>query len=117
ELDRRAKAHLAQAPKPPIEKMLISSEGVPAVRTHTQGGDFLEQTHILKRGDPNQKQSVATQSFLQVLMRTPEAEKHWLCAPPKGSRTSYRRLSLAQWMTDMHNGAGPLLARVIVNRL
>jgi hypothetical protein len=34
-----------------------------------------------------------------------------------GSRTPYRRRNLAHWMTDVHSGAGNLLARVIVNRL
>jgi hypothetical protein len=116
-LNGKVEDHAALEPKPPLVKMLISSEGVPAVRTHTQGGDYLETTNFLKRGDPNQKGEVATQSFLQVLMRAPEAERHWTCAPPKGWRTSYRRTSLARWMTDMDSGAGPLLARVIVNRL
>jgi hypothetical protein len=38
-------------------------------------------------------------------------------APPAGWRTSYRRRSLANWITDVDQGAGSLLARVIVNRL
>src|SRR5262249_18910151 len=37
--------------------------------------------------------------------------------PPKGSRLSYRRTALANWLTDTDCGAGNLLARVIVNRL
>src|SRR5262249_28234691 len=37
--------------------------------------------------------------------------------PPKGWRTSYQRLALADWVTDVDEGAGALLARVIVNRL
>ena len=41
-------------------KAMICSEGLPAVRLHTQGGDFLPETHFLKRGDPNQKVAVAT---------------------------------------------------------
>src|SRR6185295_13557206 len=48
--------HLKQLPKPQLTKVLVSSEGVPAIRLHTQGGDFLEKTHFLKRGDLNQKQ-------------------------------------------------------------
>jgi hypothetical protein len=117
QLNGKVEEHLKATPKPTLVKALISSEGVPAVRLHTQGGDFLEQTHFLKRGDPNQKDAVATQSFLQVVMRNPEAEKHWQITPPGGSRTSYRRRSLANWMTDVEQGAGGLLARVIVNRL
>jgi mono/diheme cytochrome c family protein len=109
--------HQQQAPKPVLVKAMISSEGVPAIRTHTQGGDFLENTHFLKRGDPNQKGDVASQGFLQVLMRDREQEKRWLLMPPKGWHTSYRRWALANWITDTDYGAGHLLARVIVNRL
>ncbi len=113
----QVQAHLAQMPQPPLQKMMICSEGVTAIRTHTQGGDFLEQTHFLKRGDVNQKDGVATQGFLQVLMPASEAEKRWQVAPPPGSHTSYRRRSLAAWITDTDAGAGSLLARVAVNRL
>src|SRR5262249_42707684 len=104
-------------PKPNLVKALISSEGVKAIRLHTQGGDYLEQTHFLKRGDPNQKEEVAPPGFLQVLMRSPEQEKHWQGSPPSGWHTSYRRGALAEWLTDVEAGAGALLARVIVNRL
>jgi hypothetical protein len=104
-------------PPPPLAKALIASEGVPPLRMHTQGADFLEQTFFLKRGDVDQKEGVATPSFLQVLMRHPDQEKHWQVDPPKGWHTSYRRRALAEWMTDAQYGAGHLLARVIVNRL
>ena len=107
--------HAAKAPEPEVIKALISTEGLPAVRLHTQGADFLEETHFLKRGDPNQKEGVATQSFLHVLMDG--SEDAWQLDPPDGWRTSYRRASLANWMTDPDGGAGHLLARVIVNRL
>jgi len=109
--------HQRQAPKPELTKVLISTEGLPAIRLHTQGGDFLEQTFFLKRGDLGQKVAPAEQGFLQVLTNAPDAEKHWQVAPPEGSRTSYRRRALAQWITDSEQGAGHLLARVIVNRL
>jgi cytochrome c553 len=109
--------HQKTTPRPPVVKALIASEGVPPLRMHTQGADFLEQTHFLNRGDPDQKEGVAAQGFLQVLMRHPDGEKHWQTPPPKGWHTSYRRLALAEWITDVEHGAGQLLARVIVNRL
>lgn len=109
--------HLKKSPKPELTKVLVSSEGVPAVRLHTQGPDFYEKTYFLKRGDLAQKQSEVTPSYLQVLMSPSDNEKHWQTTPPKGWRTSYRRLSLANWITDAKAGAGHLLARVIVNRL
>ena len=116
-LKQRLDVKLATAPKPDIRPVLISSEGVTAVRTHTQGGDFLDHTYILKRGDPNNKGEIASQGFLTVLAHTSEGEKRWQEAPPKGARTGFQRRSLANWITDADQGAGQLLARVIVNRL
>ncbi|HET6324009.1 MAG TPA: DUF1553 domain-containing protein, partial [Planctomycetaceae bacterium] len=98
-------------------KALIASEGLPPVRLHTQGDDFFKETFFLGRGDVNQKQGAAPLGFLQVLMRSPDGPKHWPAEPPKGSRTSYRRTALADWLTDTQAGAGQLVARVIVNRL
>ncbi|HUE15818.1 MAG TPA: PSD1 and planctomycete cytochrome C domain-containing protein [Planctomycetaceae bacterium] len=98
-------------------KVLVASEGLPAVRLHSQGDDFFKQTFFLRRGDVNQKQGAAPLGFLQVLMRTPDAAKHWAVQPPAGSRTSFRRTALADWITDPQYGAGQLAARVIVNRL
>jgi cytochrome c553 len=117
DLYRRAQEHRRKGTGVGKAKVLICTEGLPAVRLHTQGGDFLAQTHFLKRGDPNQKEGVAAPGFLQVLMRSPDGDKHWQSPPPAGWRTSYRRRALAAWMTDVDQGAGHLLARVIVNRL
>jgi hypothetical protein len=115
-LNKREQEHRKQQPRPNTVKALIASEGVPAVRLHTQGGDFFDKTYFLKRGDVDQKEGVATQGFLQVLERGAD-EKHWQMPSPPGWRTSYRRRALAEWITDVDHGAGNLLARVIVNRL
>ena len=114
-LQAAVEQHEAQRPGPTLTKAMICSEGVPAIRTHTQGGDFLESTHFLKRGDPNQKGEVATQSFLSVLKHADDAS--WQESAPTGARTSYQRRAFASWLTDTKNGAGSLLARVMVNRL
>jgi mono/diheme cytochrome c family protein len=115
-LKQRIDDHKKLEPRPPLVKMLICSEGVKPLRLHTQGEDFFPKTYFLKRGDVDQKDGEATQSFLQVLMRKAD-EKRWQTPPPKGWRTSYRRRALAEWLTDEKEGAGHLLARVIVNRL
>jgi len=106
-----------QGPAVPTLKAMICSEGVPAIRLHSQGDDFLKVTHFLKRGDPNQKGDVVTQSFPQVLTRAKEGAKKWQEAPPAGWRTTYQRRSLSNWIVDVDEGAGHLLARVMVNRL
>jgi hypothetical protein len=116
-LRTRVKDHEANAPKQKLAKVLVSSEGVPAVRLHTQGLDFYDPTHHLKRGDPNQKGEVASQGFLNVLVRSADLEKRWQEAPPAEWRTSYRRRALSNWLVDVDQGAGQLLARVIVNRV
>ena len=113
-------ATLAAKPKRTVRKVQVSSEGLPHIKHHADGRGyphFYPETHVLKRGDPNQKQGVASQGFLQVLMRNGKTVEHWREPPPDGSRTSYRRRTMANWMTDTEDGAGHLLARVIVNRL
>jgi mono/diheme cytochrome c family protein len=116
-IERPYLAYKKLAPKPATSKVMVTSEGVPAIRFHTQGGDFFEKTYFLKRGDLAQKGGEAPAGVLTVLNRASDGESHWKVQPPKGWRTSYRRLGLANWIADADTGAGHLLARVIVNRL
>lgn len=98
----------------------VGSEGFPPVENHADSRGyphFYEVTHVLSRGDPLQKEKVATQNFLPVLMRNGYDAEHWQVPPPEEAKSSYRRRSLGNWLTDVDNGAGHLLARVIVNRL
>ncbi|HEX3872084.1 MAG TPA: DUF1549 domain-containing protein, partial [Pirellulales bacterium] len=116
-LEAAVQADLAKRPKPPLQRTLVCTEGVQAIRLHTQGPDCYDKTFLLKRGDTNQKLDESQPGYLRVLMNVPEEDRHWQQAPPNGSHTSYRRRALAEWLTDTHYGAGNLLARVIVNRL
>jgi hypothetical protein len=105
------------ATNPSTPYMMVSSEGIPAIRCHTQGPDFYPKTYLCKRGDVNQKEAEASPGFLTILESAPGGEKHWQLTPPPAAKTSYRRWSMANWITDTQHGAGKLLARVIVNRL
>ena len=106
---------------------MVCSEGLPKLPHHADGRGFTHfypKTYYLKRGDVNAKQGESTGRYLQVLMRDEAAANDplsltasWKIDAPQGSRTSYRRRSLANWITDTDRGAGHLLARVIVNRL
>ena len=121
ELDQAVQSHLFARPLPTKTKIQVTSEGFPIPRHNSNDNGyphFYEQTHFLNRGDVSQKGEAANPGFLGVLMRDGDESRRWLASPPRGwERTSYHRASLANWITDVDNGAGALLARVIVNRL
>jgi hypothetical protein len=110
----------AQADAKQLQKVQVTSEGLPPVKNLADGRGyphFYKQVYLLRRGDPNNKVEPVSQSFLRVLMRNGEPESHWQTAQPAETRTSNRRSALARWITDTQDGAGELAARVIVNRL
>lgn len=113
--------HQQQGPPLGLAKVLVTSEGLPPLSHHADGRGFphfYPQTHFLRRGDVHQKGDVVTPGFLQVLQRDGVDESHWHVDPAgESSPSSFRRASLANWMTDVEHGAGHLAARVIVNRL
>jgi hypothetical protein len=91
---------------PPHEVAFVVTQGVPPYRMMIQGPDVFEKTYVLKRGDVSKKDSEAAPGVLQVLGS--QSGKPQQPATP--------RIRLANWVTDLE-GAGPLVARVIVNRL
>ncbi len=108
---------------PPVQrvKALITSEGLPHLSHHADDRGFphfYPEVHLLKRGDVHQKQEVVSAGFLQALSPAGKSIGDWKVNPPEGwTRTSFRRATLAHWMTDVNGGAGSLAARVMVNRL
>jgi hypothetical protein len=84
------------------------------VYTTTNGG---QEVFFLRRGEVDRKEGKASPNFVQVLMRSGDAEKKWVPAPDAAQPAVPPRTSLANWITDADSGAGPLLARVMVNRL
>jgi len=114
-LQAKVDAHNAEKPKPATQTGMICSEGVTAIRNHTQGGDYLEQTHFLRRGDPNNKAEVVQQGFLTVLARAETTT--WKAETAIGGRSSGQRSAFAKWMLDSERGGGDLAARVAVNRV
>ena len=99
-----------------LATIMVCAEGYKPIVMHSQGAPFFEQTHILKRGNTDLKDGVADLGFLQAITRSSD-EMRWQWTPPAGAQFSGRRRSLSNWITDVDQGAGPLLARVIVNRL
>jgi hypothetical protein len=65
----------------------ITGEGVPPMKHHADGRGyphFYPETHLLARGDVDQKQEVVSQGFLQVLMPAGRDESHWQVEPLGG---------------------------------
>jgi mono/diheme cytochrome c family protein len=91
--------HAAAMPRPNLSE----------VYTTVAGG---QDVFFLRRGEVDNKQGKAEPGFMQVLWRSGEPPVPAKTEPPVDPR-----VSLANWMTDLDRGAGPLLARVIVNRL
>ena len=91
--------HATREPRPNLSE----------VYTTVAGG---QDVFYLRRGEVENKQDKAEPGFLQVLWRSSEPAK-----PAPSPTPVDPRVSMAQWMTDVERGAGPLLARVIVNRL
>jgi hypothetical protein len=74
--------------------------------------------HFLVRGEVDRKQGKVNPGIIQVLARTPAGESKWLGkSEAKVPPSIEPRIALADWMTDVEEGAGHLLARVIVNRV
>lgn len=74
---------------------------------------------LFRRGDFHDRTIPVDLGFLTVLTGRKAAADYWKEARTEGDRgdTTYQRRALASWITDTDNGAGPLLARVIVNRI
>ena len=121
QLNEAVNKSLTSKPQALNTKVQVTSEGFSPTKHHADGRGFphfYPQTHFLSRGDPKQKKGIADPNYLQVLMRNGKSGDNWKEERPVDwTRTSYRRRSLANWITDSENGAGHLLARVAVNRL
>jgi hypothetical protein len=112
---------ISEGPPQTLATVMVCSEGLPHLSHHADGRGFphfYPETHLLRRGDPEQKVKVVEAGFVSVLVPPDQKESHWQLSPPSEDwRTSYRRASLAQWLTDVEQGAGALVARVAANRL
>jgi cytochrome c553 len=85
----------------------------------TESSHEPQTTWLLTRGDFYAKQEPVQLGFLSVLTRSRLPEDYYSEAKQHAQdvRSSLQRRALAQWMTDVDQGAGALLARVMVNRV
>ena len=105
-------AHRKTQPKPQMTP--VYSARVKGT-SYQFGGDTFK-VYFLARGNADNKQGEAPAGFLRVLINGKADGQHWLNGTDKKSPVK-SRVAAAGWLTDTDNGAGHLLARVIVNRI
>ncbi|MCA9175426.1 MAG: PSD1 domain-containing protein [Planctomycetales bacterium] len=117
ELNQREQEHLKTQPQPEITKVFAARRNG---ATYNFGADT-RKVYFLARGNSNAKQGQASPGFLQVLTSQQAAEQRWLAGATEDGKAApsprHPRVALAEWLTDVDQGAGAVLARVIVNRL
>ena len=97
-LTQAVRDHILAEPRPPLTE----------VYTTVAGG---QDVFLLRRGEVDNKLGKAEPGFLQVLLRGD------LPAATQAATTTDPRVALTDWITSVDRGAGPLLARVMANRL
>jgi mono/diheme cytochrome c family protein len=78
-----------------------------------------EPTWLLERGDFYAKKELLQVGFLTVLTGSRSPEDYWNAARREvgSDKSTGQRRALADWITDVDQGAGALLSRVLVNRV
>jgi hypothetical protein len=76
-------------------------------------------TWLFRRGDFLDHSQPVELGFLTVLTKSKPAAEYWAIARARQplEKSTYQRAALADWLTDVEQGAGALAARVIVNRI
>jgi hypothetical protein len=111
EWDAREAAYQATAAKKP--------KAPPAAFAFADFGLKPRETFLLARGDFRAKSERVDLGFLSVLTPRKTPADYWAEAQAGRRRpdSTQQRRALAEWMTDVQDGAGALAARVLVNRV
>ncbi|MBT5017495.1 MAG: DUF1553 domain-containing protein [Planctomicrobium sp.] len=111
--------HATKDPKPELTNVFAAR----VKGTTYQFGEDTYKVYHLRRGNADNKEQEAVPGFLRVLLTTDSGDTTTEAALPNPEATTavapkiQGRLDLADWLTDTDQGAGVLLARVMVNRL
>jgi hypothetical protein len=110
-IDRLAKELKAVEARKPKE--------MPTAYGFADFGPKPRETFLLARGDFHAKSEPVQLGFLTSLTRGRTPENYLVDARLYGRRSdsTQQRRAMAEWMTDLDHGPGPLVARVIVNRV
>ncbi|MDC0200817.1 DUF1549 and DUF1553 domain-containing protein [Verrucomicrobia bacterium] len=102
-------------PGKPGDRNIAAGDSGSNVKALTWNGGNKRKNPLLKRGDVEQKEGDLGFGVLAALSEGDGNVEPWINLSEKKSGDG--RAGLAHWLTDTGNGAGSLLARVIVNRL
>ena len=106
----------ARKPKPALVTLYRAVNGAWVISGNSQGvKPGSNDVFLLARGEVGRKQGKIDPGFIRATIETDEAEQPLLAGTGKPDRDS--RLGLTDWLTDTTRGAGPLVARVMANRL
>jgi hypothetical protein len=107
----------AREPKPSLAKVYSATNGAWVITGNSQAvKPGSQDVFVLGRGEVGRKKGKAVPGFVLATMATDAAEPALLTGSD-GKPLADSRLGLAGFLTDVERGAGPLAARVIVNRL
>ncbi len=92
---------------------------LPSALGFADSGPEPKDNWLLSRGDFHSRKEPVELGFISVLARGKSAEAYYTEAKMKRIRddSTQQRRALAEWITDLDNGAGNLAARVLVNRV
>jgi hypothetical protein len=108
----------AKKPKPDLLKVYAVTNGPWVITGNSQAVQSGSQdVFVLARGEVGRKKGKAAPGFVLATIADDDVEKNLLSATDANAPPPDSRLGLANFLTDVDRGAGPLAARVIVNRL
>jgi hypothetical protein len=108
----------AKKPKPDLLHVYAATNGPWVITGNSQAVQSGSQdVFVLARGEVGRKKGKAAPGFVLATIADDDVEKNLLSATDDDAPPPDSRLGLASFLTDVDRGAGPLAARVIVNRL
>jgi hypothetical protein len=107
----------AKEPKPNLLKVYAATNGGWVITGNSQAvRSGSQDVFVLARGEVGRKKGKAVAGFVLATMAADDVEQK-LLSDSDAKPLPDSRLGLANFLTDVDRGAGPLAARVIVNRL
>ncbi|MBU6221403.1 MAG: DUF1549 domain-containing protein [Planctomycetes bacterium] len=107
----------AKKPRPDLVMVYGATNGPWVITGNAQAvKSGSQEVFVLARGEVGRKKGKATPGFVLATLPADDAEPR-LLSDPTAKPLPDSRLGLAAFLTDVAHGAGPLAARVIVNRI